>query len=244
MPDAIGDDGLVACGDPAPGRGGWVRRFRAHGQEQFDQAGVGHVVTHQVAVLGEVAEPRRRGCRRQLTGLHSPIVENCEKKVLLGVEVPKQPCRRHAHRVADQPQGRACVASTGDECRRCLYDLGASPDAGLVRASGCCRVGGHAYLASGKLSASQVLRRWYRSFTVCEPRTAGCIWTGLAQPASRVGRVPREGGMPMAASVVRVAVNPLPWVIGADMSWNMNEAVVRSALVDLQPVGFTALHAE
>ena len=48
----------------------------------------------------------------------------------------------------------------------------------------------------------------------------------------------------MAASVVRVAVNPLPWVMGADMSWNMNEAVVRSALVDLQPVGFTALHAE
>ena len=32
----------------------------------------------------------------------------------------------------------------------------------------------------------------------------------------------------MAASVVRVAVNPLPWVIGADMSWNMNETVVRS----------------
>ena len=48
----------------------------------------------------------------------------------------------------------------------------------------------------------------------------------------------------MPASGVKVAVNPLPWVIGEDMSWNMNEAVVRSALADLQPVGFTALHAE
>jgi inosose dehydratase len=48
----------------------------------------------------------------------------------------------------------------------------------------------------------------------------------------------------MAASEVKIAINPLPWIIGADSSWNMNESVIRGALADLRTVGFTALHAD
>jgi inosose dehydratase len=47
----------------------------------------------------------------------------------------------------------------------------------------------------------------------------------------------------MSRSVIKVAVNPLPWVL-TDSGWSMTRQVLVEALSDLREVGFRALHAE
>ena len=47
----------------------------------------------------------------------------------------------------------------------------------------------------------------------------------------------------MSASGIRVAINPLPWVMSPS-GWNMNAQVLTEALTDLGDVGFRAIHAE
>jgi inosose dehydratase len=47
----------------------------------------------------------------------------------------------------------------------------------------------------------------------------------------------------MSGSSMKVAVNPLPWVL-TESGWSLTREVLTEALTDLRKVGFTALHAE
>lgn len=47
----------------------------------------------------------------------------------------------------------------------------------------------------------------------------------------------------MSGSLMKVAVNPLPWVL-TESGWSLTRQVLTEALSDLREVGFTALHAE
>lgn len=46
------------------------------------------------------------------------------------------------------------------------------------------------------------------------------------------------------ADRARAGVNPLPWIFGADQSWNGDEPMIRVASSDRQKVRFRARHAE
>src|SRR6478752_7568139 len=47
----------------------------------------------------------------------------------------------------------------------------------------------------------------------------------------------------MSGSLMKVAVNPLPWVL-TESGWSLTRDVLIEALTDLREVGFTALHAD
>lgn len=42
----------------------------------------------------------------------------------------------------------------------------------------------------------------------------------------------------------RIGINPLPWVLGSDLAWNLNEEVLGTALRELGGIGFRAAQAD